>query len=661
MTANRGSPPSPAPQHGQGPPPDLLTWLADVGRVQGPPCLGRVYLRAMCGIAGFAQLRPQWTPDDLDRLSAALAHRGPDGAGAWHDPDGHCALAHRRLAIQDLSPAAAQPMTSACGRFRLVYNGELYNAADLARRWAYTPRTRSDTEILLEGLARFGTDLLPQLNGMFALACWDSREQSLLLARDRFGIKPLLWAEQGGSLVFASELQALLALPLPRHLDEQALVDYLFLEYIPAPATIFQGIERLEAGAWLRWHAGHTEWGHFVRLRDWAAAPRPAADPAEAADRFAAAIARHRLSDVPVGCLLSGGVDSSLVAAVARSQQPHMPAFTLGFDVPRYDETAAARAVARHLHLERHRCETLTAEAAEAELAELARWCSEPFAVPSVLPTSAVCRLAGTELRVVLCGDGGDELFMGYGSYTWYERLRRIAPAGRMGRGAVAALLGAGSARWRRAARLLAMPEPAGGIDWPHIWSQEQGQFSEAEIGQLLGRPTRSHRIRDAWARIDALPLHPWERVALFDLAHYLPDDLMYKTDCASMRWGVEARVPLLDLEWADYALALPVAERRSPTQSKVLLKRLLEAHLPHELVHRRKWGFPAPVEVWLAGPWAGLLDRYLEPARLRRQGLFAPKAVAPLVEAFRRGDHFHGKRLWSLLFFQLWYEVWMD
>lgn len=615
----------------------------------------------MCGIAGFVQTEARWGQAELDRMSAAIAHRGPDGASSWND--GTVYLAHRRLAILDLSDAASQPMTSACGRFRIVYNGEIYNAPELARRWGLNLRTRSDTETLLEGLARHGTAALPALNGMFAFALWDERERSLLLARDAFGIKPLLYHFQNGTLAFASEMKSLLALPIDRRLNLQALQDYLFLEHVPGPQSIWEDVHRLEPGTWLRWQAGRIESGRFSDLTELALADRlPEAQArAEAEDRFRAAVERHLLSDAPAGCFLSGGVDSSLVAAAARLQMDSLPAFTLGFDVPSYDETEAARAVAQALNLRPHLTETLTEERAWEEVETLARWCDEPFAVPSVMPTSAVARLAAGSVKVALAGEGGDELFMGYGYYNWHERMSKLAPWGGAGRRAARLLLGAGRARERRAARLFAMPEPTGGVDWPHLWSQEQGQFTEAEIARLTGRPCRSHWFRERWAALQALRLHPWERIALLDLQAYLPYDLMYKADISAMRWGLEARVPMLDGEWAAFALRLPLSLRRDAGRSKILLKELLARRLPPELVHRRKWGFPAPMDHWMQGRWGALIDRYLDEKELKRAGLFDPEEVRRYVDAFRRGDRFHYKRLWALVFFELWRREWME
>ena len=622
----------------------------------------------MCGIAGLLATDRRWGRPQLEQLTRALQHRGPDAEGFHWDETRRVGLGHRRLSILDLSAAANQPMASHDGRWVMVYNGEVYNYADIARELRLELLTRSDTEVMLEAFAREGVEAVRRFNGMFALALYDNQLGELHLMRDPVGIKPLVYTFGAHGLAFASELKALLTLDLPRAISPQALDDYLHYEYIPGPQSIFQHIQKLEPGTRLTLApGGQPRLTPFTRLEQWAVRG-PARSDAEWRERFEAtlldSLRRQQMADVPVGAFLSGGTDSSLVVTAYRQVSPEpVRTFTIGFDEKGYDETPYAEAVARHLGT-RHQTLPLPAAAGLAEFERLVDHYDEPFAAPSALPSMAVTRLARGQVKVALAGDGGDELFMGYGTYAWQQRLARLRRTlGPLGPAAAGALLeGAaafGGVPYRRAARVANAGTHAS--NWPDVWAEEQYMFSRGEITALRGHAYSPETLHPRWAQITTLGLEPSEALALFDLTTYLPHDLMYKMDIAAMAVGLEVRVPLLDLELIRLALQLPLHLRRSGSTAKVLMKQVLERHLPRELVHRRKWGFPAPVRHWLGGPLRPQLERYLSRPALEHHGLFNPKLVAELRAQFDRGQWHHYKRLWALLCFQMWYERYVD
>jgi asparagine synthase (glutamine-hydrolysing) len=630
----------------------------------------------MCGIAGvLGTLLPDIEPR-LKAMADTLRHRGPDAGGIWADPAAGIGLAHRRLSIIDLSPQGAQPMASASGRFVLCYNGEIYNHSDL-RRELETVRTidwrgHSDTEVLVEAIAEWGVDAaLARSNGMFAFAVWDRELRRLTLARDRLGEKPLYVGRVGKLIAFASEIKALRILPgWQQTVDADALAELLRFGYVPAPRSIHPGIFKLPAGATVSF--GPEEVASPLGLDDFVARIRPywdlaAVATAGTADPFpsdvdtavaalepllADAVARRMVADVPVGALLSGGIDSSLVAALMqRASARPVRTFTIGFDETRFDEARHARRVAAYLgtdHTELH----LTADRALDVIPRLPEIYDEPFADPSQIPTFLVSAIAREHVTVALSGDGGDELFFGYGRYAdalaiwgrigdWPVRLRKDMAAGLRGVGRL--MGGSLGFRLRRLGRRIDAADfdayyanlvsltlvPTAARGWPR---------------SLPGDPAIPEALTD-----------PARRMMFADQRAYLSDDILVKTDRASMAASLELRVPLLDHRVVEFAWRLPDACRRDGRTGKAMLRRLLYRYVPQEIVDRPKQGFEIPVDDWLRGPLREWMLEFLDPAVLRREGLIDAGAVSELVADHLARCGRNGYALWPVLMFEAW------
>jgi asparagine synthase (glutamine-hydrolysing) len=618
-------------------------------------------------------------------MAAALRHRGPDDQGTWCDTAESLALGHSRLAVLDLSPTGRQPMVDAAERRALVLNGEIYNHLDLRRELAakgHAFRGTSDTETLLAAIAEWGlAATLLRSNGMFALALWDRLERRLSLARDRLGQKPLYYTASGRRLLFASQIKALLAHPgFEPRVRRDAIPLLLRRSCLPAPYTILEDVWQLPPGHILevglddlaagRGLAEPTAWWSVVSVFE-----RGVEDPLQGSENelvddlealLLDAVRRTTLSDVPLGCFLSGGVDSSLVAALltAVSDRPP-PTFTIGFGEKRYDESPYAARVARHLgteHVE-HRVEAAEALAVVHEIPEV--W-DEPFADSSQIPTLLLSRLARRRVTVALSGDGGDELFAGYANYRLLRTLSRLDALPRPLLAPLAAVLsrlpassaspdgsglrGRRGERLRRLGRFLAETR---GLDDMHLrllstWKRPADLVpGSREPVTLLNTPARWPPIRDVVRRAQAL-----------DAATYLPDDILVKVDRAAMSVGLETRLPLLDHRVVEWAARLPPAADAS--RDKHLLRRVLLRHLPVELFARPKMGFSVPLDDWLRGrlrPWCEAL---LAPDRLRREGFFDS---GPITEKWRQhatGSNDWAGYLWPVLMFQAWHERWL-
>jgi asparagine synthase (glutamine-hydrolysing) len=624
----------------------------------------------MCGIAGFI-CRDGEEADRgvLARMTSTLAHRGPDGDGLYLD--GRVALGHRRLAIIDLA-GGAQPLSNEDASVWVTYNGELYNELELRGRLiarGHRYRTNTDTESLVHLYEEQGSDFVSALNGMFALALWDRQRGRLVLARDRMGQKPLFYATlPGGGLVFGSEPKALLAHPgIARRLSRAGLERYLFYEYLPAPYSIWEGMRKLPAAHVLVWENGVT-----ALARYWQPPPprteadTPPLDEAAAGfwDELRAAVARHRRSDVPLGVFLSGGIDSSSVAAALAEIEPArgVRTFSIGFEDPTFDESRHARAVAHHLGTDHHE-RIFSAETVYELLPEVAGWLDEPFGDASILPTHLLSRFARTEVTVALGGDGADELLAGYPTFAaqraadFYRRLP--APARALAGAAVGRLPvdhGNISFDFRLKQFLRGAGEP------PALAHQRWlGSFSGSEIARLLIGGAidveAEHLGRSAALAPGADPLT--RALALYQDT-YLPEDILTKVDRASMACSLEVRAPFLDAVLVDAIAVLPAAFKYGRRQAKRILKRAAADHLPPAILARPKKGFGIPVARWLRGPLSPLLERLLSRTRLESQGLFQPDEVALRIREHMEGTRDHRKPLWTLLMFQLWYDHWM-
>jgi asparagine synthase (glutamine-hydrolysing) len=629
----------------------------------------------MCGIAGFVNGGSAAADREvLARMTATLAHRGPDGDGFY--TDGPVALGHRRLAIIDVA-GGAQPLANEDGSVWVTYNGELYNELALRaglRDRGHFYKTASDTESLVHLYEEHGPDFARKLNGQFALAIWDARRARLVLARDRMGQKPLYYCETpGGGLVFGSEPKALLKHPdVPRRLDRGSLARYLFYEYVPAPHSIWEGVKKLPPAHVLVWESGRMSLARYWSPR-WPGAHGPHDEDHLDAEAlafwvdFRGAVASHRRSDVPLGVFLSGGVDSSSVAAAVCEIAParSVRTFSIGFEDPSFDESAHARAVAQALGTEHHE-KVFSAETVYELLPEVAGWLDEPFGDASLLPTHLLSRFARTEVTVILGGDGADELLAGYPTFAaeraagLYEKLP--APARALAGAAVGRLPvdhGNFSFDFKLKQFLRGAGEP---LALAH--QRWLGSFSGPEIARLLdGGPPAGLDVEAehlARARGLAAGCDPLTRSLALYQDTYLPDDILAKVDRASMACGLEVRAPFLDVGLVDRVEALPAVYKYGKGQTKRLLKRAASGRLPGSTLRRPKKGFGIPVARWLRGPLGPLLDRLLGRERLKAQGLFRPEEVERRIAEHREGVRDHRKPLWTLLMFQLWHETWL-
>ncbi len=650
----------------------------------------------MCGIAGFLLSS---TPLDRDSfipraraMADALPHRGPDAGGAWADPDAGIGLGHRRLSILDLSPAGAQPMHSKCGRYVIVFNGEIYNfpdlRADLAARGARFAG-HSDTEILIEGVAAWGfAATLERANGMFAIAVWDRQRRALSLARDRLGEKPLYYGRYGGGVLFGSELKALRAWPgFKPALDPDALCLYLRHGYIPDPHCIYCGVYKLPAGTWLEIASADAPLPAprpYWRLHDAVARGRAApfeGTPQEGVDALDAALRRsvkmRMVADVPLGAFLSGGIDSSIIVALmqAQSAQP-VRTFSIGFTIPDYDEAPHARAVARHLGTD-HTELYVSPEETQAVIPRLPEIYDEPFADSSQIPTFLVSELARRHVTVSMSGDAGDELFGGYTRYSvaldlWRRVQRLPAPARALaGRGIAAVAPG----QWDRLFNALRPVLPArlrqpmpgdklhklarllGTRDPLAMYLRLVSLWHEPEAIVRGGREPASllALAADAPAALDLT-----ERMMYVDTLHYLAGDILTKVDRASMAVSLESRVPFLDHAVVELAWRLPQAWKVRDGKGKWILREVLARHVPRALFERPKMGFGIPIDAWLRGPLRGWAEDLLSESRLRAGGHFDPAPIRAAWRAHLAGGENLQYLLWAVLMFEAWRERWL-
>jgi asparagine synthase (glutamine-hydrolysing) len=643
----------------------------------------------MCGIVGFLG-SPGIAGQDavvVRHMADWLKHRGPDDDGVWTDPEVGIALAQRRLSIIDLSPAGHQPMFSACQRYVIVFNGEIYNYEEVRRKLegegASAWRGRSDTEVLLEAISRWGLKAaLAACVGMFALALWDRRERKLTLARDRLGEKPLYYGRIGSSFAFASELKAFRAHPAWNpEIDRDSVTLLMRHMYVPAPYSIYKGFYKLRPGHVLVIADGQHEprIEAYWSARD--AAERGIAAPFEGSRDEAVSeleallkqsIKGQMMADVPLGAFLSGGIDSSTVAALMQSMSVRpVQTFTIGFHQADYNEADHAKQVARHLGTDHTELYVSEREAMDVVPSLPEIYC-EPFADPSQIPTHLVSKLARRTVTVSLSGDGGDELFSGYSRYLFAEqvwaKLARVPRAFR-----------------RVTSRLATIPPPslydrlAGPLMHLVPERHRYGQLGDKvhKAARLLGLQTVDDVYRDLcshWTTpeaivvggrepptmltgLDSLPnlSGSVERMMYVDLVSYLPDDILAKVDRAAMAVSLETRVPMLDHRVVEFAMSLPLAVLRAEGSTKWPLRQLLYRHVPRELVERPKMGFGVPIDSWLRGALRDWAEDLLSETNLKAANFFES---GPIRTAWR--EHLSGRRnhqylLWDVLMFQAW------
>jgi asparagine synthase (glutamine-hydrolysing) len=652
----------------------------------------------MCGIAGL--FRPGG--GDESRLSAvardmteALAHRGPDAAGFWTNGSGGVAFGHRRLAVIELSEAGAQPMRSDCGLLTVTFNGEIYNHLDMraeleavgaAPNW----RGHSDTETLLYAIRHWGLEAaLRRSSGMFALALWDERERTLTLARDRFGEKPLFYGWSGKDLLFASELKALAKHPAwSPSLDRAAMTAFMRYAYVPAPSTIWTGIQKLPSASFVTFFGDASPGAMpasrpYWSLRDTvvAAQAKRITDERDAVTELqrllSIAIKRQCLSDVPLGAFLSGGIDSSTIVALMQAQasQP-VRTFTIGFREDAFDEAAEARKVAAHLgtsHTELY----VDPKTAMDVIPKLPTMYDEPFGDSSQIPTHLVSALARQHVTVALSGDAGDEMFGGYNRHVWGDSLNtRFGAMPAALRQMLGALLRAAS------------PEPAGTIAriasplLPARFNVRRAGDQLAKLARIVGSPSLDHMYRElcsidndpAQTIVDGeeagswpagemekvkVALDPLDRMTLADSLSYLTDDILQKVDRAAMAVALETRVPFLDRDVVEFAARIPPGMKVRDGRGKWLVRQVLYQHVPQNLVDRPKTGFGIPIDDWLRGPLKSWASDLLSPERLQGQNLFNVGRVTARMAEHMSGRRNHGYWLWNVLMAQAWHDEW--
>jgi asparagine synthase (glutamine-hydrolysing) len=620
-----------------------------------------------------------------------LQHRGPDALGKWVEEHNMLALGHRRLAIQDVSDAGAQPMASRSGRYRIVYNGEVYNFRELQTdlmQSGYQFRGHSDTEVILAAIEQWGLrEAVTRFVGMFAFALWDGAERQLNLVRDRIGEKPLYYGMGDRAFLFGSELKALKACPGWRpEIDRQALTLLMRYNYVPTPYSIYEGIKKLPPGSIVTIKqdgdaiaVGEPEryWSiadRWDQCRAEAVVKEPGAAEDELDRLLHQSVQNQMIADVPLGAFLSGGVDSSLVVAIMQhiAEQP-VKTFTIGFHEPGYDEAPYAKAVARHLGTD-HTELYLNADEARDVIPQLPEIYDEPFSDSSQIPTYLVSRLAREHVTVSLSGDGGDELFGGYNRYVWGRRIwRNIGWMPASARRYLAhGLKSLSPGAWDRGVAPFNALLPQ---------SKRQQRFGDKlhKLADVLavGAPSEMYRMLIShWKHPEQLVVNGiepptslsgdtgeyglgdlTERMMLWDMQAYLPDDILVKLDRAAMSVSLETRVPMLDHRLIEFAMGLPLDMKIHGGQGKRLLRQVLYRYVPPELIERPKMGFGIPIDSWLRGPlkeWAGDL---LQPDRLKREGYLQPELVQHYLE-----EHIQGKRnwsyyLWDVLMFQAWLE----
>lgn len=622
----------------------------------------------MCGITGYYSPKKVFPEPELHAMTNAIAHRGPNAFGYYTDE--MVGLGHRRLSIIDLSDAANQPMYSADNRYVIVYNGEVYNfreiAAELRQKFKINFKTSSDTEVILEAYVKYGAEFVQKLNGMFAIAIYDKEKKELFVCRDRIGIKPFNYFWDGENFAFASELKALTKLSyIPLEINHNAIYQFLHLGFIPAPQSIYQSIKKLESGTWLKISKNNLESHKYWSINEHVS-EKVITKEKEAivklSDLLMSSVQYQIKSDVPFGVFLSGGIDSSLVTANAVNLSGvKVNTFSIGFEENRYNESVYAKSIANYLGTNHH--EFIISYNNAIDLIDtIFDAYSEPFADSSSIPTMLVSKLAKQHVTVALSGEGGDELFLGYGAYQWARRLNQ--PLNKIFRNPIANLLSQSKSRFQRHANYFRYPDQ--NLQYSHILSQEQNFFSLAELNNLLTNDFTNHSgakntelLNNFGIEINHLgrDLKPIEKQAIFDLNFYLQDDLLTKVDRASMHFSLETRVPYLDHRIIEFALNLSPNLKYKNGTTKYLLKEILYQYVPKKFFDRPKQGFAIPLEKWLKNELRFLINENLSKEVIEKYGFVNFEYVKQIQNEFFNGKSYLYNRIWALIMLHKWLQ----
>ncbi len=609
----------------------------------------------MCGIAGF--ISTSLNKQDLQLATGSIQHRGPDGQGGFvEEVNGFTVgLGHRRLSIIDLSDSASQPMMSKCSRYTMIFNGEIYNYLELKKNkfTNYEWKSTGDSEVVLESFAKYGTECFEWFNGMFAVAIWDNVKRELTIARDHIGIKPLYYYFDGSEFLFGSELKAIKAIKKGLSINYSVLPSFLHLGYIPHPFSVYNNILKLDAGSFcvIKTEPAKLSFTEtsFWKIRD-KISTTILSDEKEAKKELDSlltdAVSKQLVSDVPIGTFLSGGTDSSIVTALAtKVSAVKINTYSIAVTDGKINEAPYAAEVAKHLGTNHHELPITQKEILEM-VPSFINVYDEPFTDSSAFPTMLVSKLARQHVTVTLSGDGGDELFGGYGSYLWAKKmenpfLRSIGPL-------VYAATRKLNSRYQRAG-LLFEKHPTGHSK-SHLFSQSQYFFSENEINSLLVNPI--FNFDSINPTFTERKLDAFEEMSFWDIENYLKDDLLVKVDRASMQYSLETRVPLLDYRVVEFALNLNAALKINKSGvMKHLLKEVLYNYVPKPILDRPKWGFSIPLVKWLKTDLKWMIDKYCSKDLVERVGVVKYKVVEELIKKYQSGkyDHLYN-RVWTLI-----------
>ena len=619
----------------------------------------------MCGIIGIVAAPGKSLPGEavVRAMNQAIEHRGPDDEGVFRDE--RAAIGMRRLSIIDLA-SGHQPVGNEDGTVQVVFNGEIYNFRELRSELegrGHVFKTRSDTEVIVHGYEQWGSAVFSRLDGMFGIAIWDTKTRTLVLARDRFGEKPLFYCTERGRLLFASELKSLLQVPgFDPEIEPRAVRAYVCFGYVPTPGSIFRGVSKLPPGHYLEYVDGEATVHRYYRLEHGRKLKLSERDAEEELARLLdQSVASRLVSDVPFGAFLSGGLDSSVVVALmARHLRQPVRTFSIGFREEKFNELSDARRVANHVGTEHH--ELVVEPDAVDLLHRLVWYLDEPFADSSAVPTYLVAKLAREHVKMVLTGDGGDEAFAGYDRYLRYLDLQSVGPfkpVAAMAAGMAGRLVpGSGGYRLRRIAERLRQKYPDSYLSGVAL---TRADAADRLLGDAVRRGSAGHYEGLSAVALGASGLDALDRCVAIDCASYLPDDILVKLDRMAMANSLEGRAPFLSHQLMEFAVQLPRELRVRRGRGKHLLRKVASRWLPPDVLAKRKQGFAIPLGAWFRGPLASVAADVIGSRAFRERGLMSVEAARGILKSHLAGDADHGESLWLILCLELWSRRYLD